>query len=229
MTGDLLLALPSRNRPESVARFLQAVHKTSVMKTHVHVAIDDDDPQFMKYQDVMEQHAGDDDRLESGPRDGLVGWTNKIVMDRIDEYGYFGSFGDDHIPRTPGWDKALIKSIERMGGTGISYPWDGMREDIPEAPVVSADIIRELGWMCLPDLEHWYLDNVLADLGRGAGCIRHLRAIAVDHAWKADATSKDSSEKLTADRDAYFSWRKTRMAEDIAIITALREKTLEPV
>jgi hypothetical protein len=199
------------------------------MKTHVHVAIDDDDPMFIRYEDVMEHHGGDGDRLESGPRDGLVGWTNKVAMDRIDDYGYFGSFGDDHIPRTPGWDKALIEGIERMGGTGITYPWDGTREDIPEAPVVSADIIRELGWFLHPDLHHWYGDNVLADLGRGAGCIRHLRAIAVDHVWEADQTSKDSGEKLAADREAYFLWRKERMKEDIAIIAALRSRVLQPV
>src|SRR5208282_750441 len=186
LTGNLLLIVPSRGRPERIARMLDVVHRTAKMKTHVHIAIDDDDPMFIRYEDVMEHHGGDGDRLESGPRDGLVGWTNKIAMDRIDDYGYFGSFGDDHVPRTPGWDKALIEGIERMGGTGITYPWDGTREDIPEAPVVSADIIRELGWFLHPDLHHWYGDNVLADLGRGAGCIRHLRAIAVDHAWEAD-------------------------------------------
>jgi len=207
---------------------LDVVHRTAKMKTHVHIAIDDDDPMFIRYEDVMEHHGGDGDRLESGPRDGLVGWTNKIAMDRIDDYGYFGSFGDDHIPRTPGWDKALIEGIERMGGTGITYPWDGTREDIPEAPVVSADIIRELGWFLHPDLHHWYGDNVLADLGRGAGCIRHLRAIAVDHAWEADQTSKDSGEKLAADREAYFLWRKERMKDDIEIIAALRSRVLQP-
>ena len=50
----------------------------------------------------------------------------------------------------PGWDKALIRAIVETGGTGFSYPWDGTREDIPEAVVVSSDIVAALGWMCLP-------------------------------------------------------------------------------
>ena len=66
-----------------------------------------------------------------------------------------------------------------------------------------------LGWMCEPALSHWYVDNVWADLGRGAGCLRHLRAIKVEHAWKGDQTSRESSEALTADRDAYYAWRRS--------------------
>ena len=93
---------------------------------------------------------------------------------------------------------------------------------------MSSDIVRALGWMALPDCQHWYIDNVWADLGRGAGCLRHLRAIAVDHQWKADQTSKDSGERLAADRDAYYAWRKTRMAGDVETVAALREAALQP-
>ena len=67
-------------------------------------------------------------------------------------------------------------------GPAIAYPWDGMREDIPEAPVVSSQIVRALGWLINPAVSHYYGDNTLADLGRGAGCLRFLRAVAVDHA-----------------------------------------------
>jgi hypothetical protein len=114
------------------------------------------------------------------------------------------------------------------------YPWDGVREDIPEAVVMSSDIVAALGWMCEPSLSHFYCDNVWADLGRGAGCLRHLRAIAVDHLSpvtgqvKADATNRDNGRSLDADRDAYWAWRRGRMAADIAVIVKLRERALQP-
>jgi hypothetical protein len=222
LTGDLLVITPSRNRPQSIARLLDAIHSTSKMKTHLHVGVDDDDPQLESYREVMK--AGrDGDMLFIGKRKGLCGWTNEIAVPAAENYKYLASFGDDHIPRTPGWDKALIRAIERMGGTGFSYPWDYTREDIPEAAVMSSDIVRELGWMSMPDLEHWYQDTVWADLGRGAGCIKHLRAISVEHDWKSDQTAKESSKALIADRDAYYSWRKTRMADDIKILRELIE------
>ena len=229
MTGDLLIIVPTRGRPQNIARMLDAVHETSRMKTHLHFGVDDDDPELERYEYVMKQAGKDEDTLTAGPREGLTGWTNKIAVARACEYSYLASFGDDMVPRTPGWDKALIKGIERMGGTGFTYPWDGIREDIPEACVMSSNIVMELGWMAHPDLQHWYIDNVWADLGRGAGCIRHLRAIAVDHVWKSDQTAKDSSTKLTEDRDAYYAWRKSgRMAEDIKIIAALRKAVPQP-
>jgi hypothetical protein len=226
--GDLLVIVPSRNRPQNIARLLDSIHETAKMKTHVHVGVDDDDPELERYKYVIEKAAKPGDRLSVGPRKGLTGWTNEIAVPAAEDYPYLASIGDDMIPRTPGWDKALIKGIQRLGGTGFTYPWDGIREDIPEACVVSSDIVREFGWFAHPDLSHWYIDNVWADLGRGADCIRHLRAVSVEHAWKADATSKDSGKKLAEDRDAYYLWRKADMADDIKTIIQLRERALQP-
>ena len=222
--GDLLIVVPSRGRPQNIARLLDAVRATAKMRTHVHVAVDDDDPELERYRYVMKQAAADGDRLTTGPRKGLAAWTNEIAVERAAEYPFLASLGDDHVPYTPGWDRALIRAIAEAGGTGFSYPWDGTREDIPEAVVMSSDIVTALGWMCLPELSHWFVDNVWADLGRGAGCLRHLRAIKVEHAWKGDQTSKDSSESISADRDAYYAWRRSeRMQQDIDTVISLRE------
>ena len=234
-SGDLLVIVPSRGRPQNIARMLDSVHATSRAKTHLHVAVDEDDETLPQYRAVMDKAGAEGDVLETGPRKGLCAWTNEVAVRRAGEYPVLASLGDDMVPRTPGWDRALIRGIERMGGTGLTYPWDGRREDIPEAVVMSSDIVQALGWMCLPDLDHWYCDVVWADLGRGAGCLRFLRAIAVDHfhprTGKAsvDDTYSEASPKLDADRDAYYAWRRDgRMTADIAKITALREKALVP-
>jgi hypothetical protein len=226
--GDLLVITPSRERPRNIARLLDSIHETSGLKTHLHVAIDDDDPELAQYEYVFGKAGADGDVLEIGKRRGLAEWTNEIAVRRADEYPFLASFGDDHCPMTPVWDRSLISGIIRMGGVGLSYPWDGTREDIPEAVCLSSNIVKALGWFCLPELQHFYVDNVWADLGWGAGCIRHLRAISVDHIHPAtgkassDKTYSDSNKKIPADREAYFSWRRTRMADDIAKIRALQ-------
>jgi len=207
---------------------LDAVHATAKMETHVYVAVDDDDPELDRYQYVMNKAGADGDVLTAGPRKGLAGWTNEIAVGQAGAYPYLASLGDDHVPYTPGWDRALVNAIVRMGGTGFAYPWDATREDIPEAVVLSSDIVKALGWMCEPTLSHWYVDNVWADLGWGIGGLRHLRAIKVEHAWKADQTSKDSGEKMEADRRAYFSWRTERMAQDIAVLAGLKQVPVNP-
>ena len=229
MSGDLLLIVPSRGRPQSIARLLDSVHETGRMRTHVHVGVDDDDPELPRYRYVLDKGGRDGDVLTTGPRKGLCGWTNEIAVARAAEYPFLASFGDDHVPWTPGWDRALIRAIVNMGGTGFSYPWDCTREDIPEAAVMSSDIVQALGWMSLPGLEHWFIDNCWADLGRGAGCLRHLRAIKVEHIRKGDQTAAESAEKFAADRDAYFAWRRSeRFIKDIETVISLRQRALQP-
>jgi hypothetical protein len=234
MTGDLLVITPSRGRPENVKRLLETVRATRQAITDVHVCVDDDDPELAAYRDVVAEHGSNGDRLDTGPRMGLVEWTNKIAVPVAAEYRYLASLGDDHVPRTKGWDAALIRAIEDMGGTGIAYPWDGTREDIPEAVVMSSDIVAALGWMCEPSLQHYWPDQVWADLGRGAGCLRHCRAVWVEHVHPAtgkvpgDKTYQESATKIAEDKAAYAQWRAEHMAADVATVRALRERALQP-
>ena len=234
MTGDLLIITPTRGRPDNLKRLLETVHATARAATHVIAGVDDDDPELLAYHAVMDAHGGEGDLLRVAPRMGLVAWTNAIAADYVDSYSYLASLGDDHVPRTKGWDAALIRAIEDMGGTGFAYPWDGVREDIPEAVVMSSGIVAALGWMCLPELSHWYPDNVWADLGRGAGCLRHCRAVWVEHAHPVtgkapgDKTYQESAVKIAEDKAAYQQWRAERMAADIAVVRELRERVPAP-
>lgn len=233
MDGDLLVIAPSRARPGNIGRLLEAVHATSKLMTHVHVAVDEDDPQLETYRSVIARAGADGDVLEAGPRKGLAAWTNEIAVRCAAGYPYLASLGDDMVPRTKGWDRALVRAIEDMGGTGFAYPWDGTREDIPECVVLSSDVVAALRWMCEPSLSHWWVDNVWADLGRGADCLRYCRAVAVDHVHPSaglaapDATYRESGTKIAADRDAYYRWRAERMAADITTVAGLRERRLQ--
>ena len=232
MAGDLLVITPSRGRPQNAARLVEAVHATRKAVTHVHIAVDDDDPALPEYRKAV-RCMEDGDEFEVGPRGGLAEWTNRVAVRRASEYRYLASFGDDMVPRTPGWDAALIRAIEGMGGTGMAYPWTATREDIGEAIVMSSDIVSALGWMALPECSHWYIDDAWTALGRAAGCLRYLRAVAVDHLnpvaqGRPDATSRDNGRSLAADKAAYEAWQRERMADDVAVIRELREGALQP-
>lgn len=231
---SLLVITPSRGRPRSVARLLDSVHATRKISTHLHVCVDEDDETLPDYRRVFDIAGREGDVLEVGTRNGLCGWTDLVAVRRAGEYDFLASFGDDMVPRTPGWDFLLTRGIADMGGTGIVYPWDGTREDIPEAPVMSSDIVTALGWMCLPGLRHWFVDDAWGELGRRAGCLRHLRAVWVEHLHPGlgvtpfDRTNADSGESLAEDRAVYREWRRTRMLADAETIIRLREQTLQP-
>lgn len=229
MPRDLLVIVPSRGRPGNVARFLRTVAATSAAATDVVFAFDDDDPHFP--QSVAAAAGGPiGASVVHGPRKGLGAWTNTVAAAHLNSYRAFASFGDDHVPQTHGWDKLLLGAIDGMGGTGISYPDDGIRDDVCEAVVISADIVAALGWMCEPSLQHWYVDNVWADLGKGADCLTYMPDVLVPHKHPAatgigqlDATYRDSGRHIPADKKAYETWRAERMSADVATVQALRE------
>jgi hypothetical protein len=232
--GDLLVIVPSRGRPENATRLIRAIHATGTADTTVRVAIDDDDPLRLNYMAMCGAAMAEGDRITPGPRDGLIGWTNKIALEEAGHYKALASFGDDHLPRTKGWDSALLGAIDDMGGTGVAYPWDGMREDIGEAPVVSSDIVQALGWLLLPSASHYYGDDAITTVARHAGCLRHCRAVWVEHVHPnmgtapGDKTYQDSSAKIAGDKAAYQQWRQERMAADVATVRALREQAFQP-
>jgi hypothetical protein len=217
---DLAVLVPSRGRPEKVARLIEACKKTCRADTELFFGFDFDDPQLQ--DSIM---ASDGARVMTGTRLGLAGWTNRLSQIYECNTPYLASVGDDMVPVTDGWDERLIAAC---GTTGMAYPNDGRRTDIPELIVMSSDIVRALGWMCLPTLEHWYVDNVWSDLGRGAGCLSFLADVVVEHRHpnvvggdRPDATYNDAAGQYAADLAAYQRWRLAGMRQDIATVKGL--------
>src|SRR5580693_6759067 len=212
--ADLAVIVPSRGRPEQLGRLIDAVHATARGQTHVLAGVDQDDPRLKDYIALRRTALGPDDYIHtSDQRLNLVRWTNHLELVVRGQYRFLASLGDDMVPKTPGWDVKLMAAIEgEFGGTGIAYPWTATRDDIPEAYVISADLPVALGWMMQPSLQHFWNDNVWADLGHGAGCIRQLRGVVVEHLnvgeGKAvvDQTALDNGQKIAADRAAYDAW-----------------------
>ena len=228
---DLLVITPSRGRPQNAARLIKAIQDTARLDTWVFFGIDEDDPERENYQRLM--LAGQKTFFRFRPRMNLTEWTNELALEKLDDFPYLASLGDDMVPRSKGWDKALVNAVRDMGGTGFAYPWDGIREDIPEAVVMSSDIVRALGWMALPVCQHFWIDDAWGELGANAGCIRHLRTVKIDHLHPAkdgapsDSTYGDARKKISADEKAYHHWRVTQMPADAQVILKLRESKLK--
>ena len=228
--ADLWLLVPSRGRPASVERLVRSCALTCTMDTRIHFAFDDDDPDREESIKAAGHH-----RYTVGPRNGLTGWTNELAMRHVKrgDARALGSFGDDHMPVTQGWDSLLLAAIDKNhGGVGMAYPNDLVRTDIPEAVVISAPIVAGLGWMALPGTHHWCIDDAWRDLGVGAGCLTFCETVTVEHRhwfkWapdptvKYDSTYADAGKCLADDRNAYRKWRLTGMRQDIAKVRAIR-------
>jgi hypothetical protein len=223
--ADLWALIPSRDRPENVETICRTFALTCRAHTRIHFAFDDDDPRLAESITAAAGH-----KYTTGPRDTLAGWTNKLAADHP-RAPYLASIGDDMVPVTDGWDERLIAVLEK-NGPGFAYPNDRRREDIPEAVVISAAIVRELGGMVpvgpdgRPVVSHWYCDNMWADLGNLTNSLHYLPKVIVRHdhpnvtGRPGDATYAHAATRFNADLAAYQRWRlaKSGMGRDVAAV-----------
>jgi len=224
---DLVVITPSRDRPEQFREMIRAVGETTDGRVEVLGLVDDDDPQLDWY-----------DRLGAalmvGKRRSLSAWTNEgarsVLAGRNGRTPrYLASLGDDHRPRGA-WDLKLIDAIEQLDGPGMAYGNDLYQGvNMPTAWVVSAEVVRALGWMMLPSCEHMYVDAAVLALGKAADRIVYRPDVVIEHlhpyAGKADMDASyrqsNAPERYAADRAAYEAWKRDGLAADVAQLTAL--------
>jgi hypothetical protein len=87
--------------------------------------------------------------------------------------------GDDHCPRTPGWDEKILEA---------STPWTVVYgndlfqgQNLPTAVFQGAGLIRTTGRFNPPGCEHLYLDNYWKTLGDRLGTLTYLDDVIIEH------------------------------------------------
>ena len=173
---DLIMFVPTRERPDNADRFMFACKDLNRANTLVMFGVDEDDPHLDAYRETGAQIEVVEPR---GP--GMVGALNQLAERYAGQATYMGFAGDDHCPRTVGWDQRLCDAIEAMGG-GVAYGNDLIQgPNLATAVVMDARIPQTLGYMAPPTLQHLYVDNVWLDWGRGLGKLAYLHDVVIEH------------------------------------------------
>lgn len=173
--------VPSRGRPAAAAELIQAFDATCTADTFLTFVVDDTDPTRHDYLDVVmsAQHVD----LVIAPSKTMVEALN-VAAAGVNEYAV-GFMGDDHRPRTVGWDRAYLDALLELR-VGMVYGDDLFQHaNIPTQIAMTTDIVKALGWMAPPALVHMYVDNWWLELGRRADCIRYLPDVVVEHVHPA--------------------------------------------
>jgi hypothetical protein len=227
--ADLVVIVPTRGRPHAAAELARAFKETCTADTQLLFAVDADDPELAGYRRVQPPHT------TLNPERSMVACLNRAARDVL-AYPPFaiGFMGDDHRPRTVGWDATYLDALRELG-TGIVYGNDLLqRHNLPTQCAMTADIVRALGWMAPPTLRHLYVDNFWLDLGRAADCIRYLPDVVVEHmhpvAGKAAVDEGyarvNAAEVYTADEAAYRQFVEGGLlAAAAATVQTLRQVT----
>jgi len=184
---------------------IEAARETAGGDIAIYVGLDEDDADF--YERLP------DVRYVVGPRKQLAPWTNYLALLALaDGADILASFGDDHRPRTQGWDTAVEDAMGTIR-SGLVYTADGLQDErLPTAPFWSADIIRKLGWFFPPALKHLYADNYWLKLATDIGRSKYLPDVLIEHlhpsAGKAqeDDVNRANDSHYEHDRQAYAAF-----------------------
>jgi hypothetical protein len=232
---DLLVIIPSRGRPKQFADVCALIAKTARADTDVYLCVDFDDPARDEYLSAAPPQKPPV-WIESGPRLSMAAWTNKVAMTMAAEYRALASIGDDHFPRTDGWDERLLAALDK-NGPGIAFgddanPRNAYGQLMVTAPVISSEIVTALGWMCHPGMRHYYIDNVWEDLGKDAGCLYYDPDVVIEHrhytitGQQPDPTYADAMAAWDSDQAAFYAWREGQRAADSATVKRIHDGTV---
>jgi hypothetical protein len=181
---EMVVVVPTRGRPHVVEPMVEAFRATCTARTELVFSVDLGDPDLTGYLSRISEVGG-----------ALVGWStpmggsmvaamNATAAERLENdptvYAV-GFMGDDHRPRTRGWDERYLDAL-REPGVGIVYGDDLLQGVLlPTQCAMCASIPRALGHMCPPTLTHLYVDDYWKQLGNEAGCLRYLPDVVVEH------------------------------------------------
>ena len=217
--SSMLLIVPSRKRPESCDQLLEEFKKTSKI-SEIIFGLDDDD----------ESHYSDEvlARAEKNPRLRMGGTLNLIAARNADKYDYLAFMGDDHRPRTAGWDRTLSEAIGP--DAGVAYGNDLLQGNLlPTAVVMSSSIVKKIGYMVPPVLVHMYMDNFWLELGKSLGNLRYREDIIIEHMHHLNGKSKpdatymetNNASMYAIDSESFHRYMTTQFSNDIRKILGL--------
>ncbi|MFM9634750.1 hypothetical protein ACKI10_45295 [Streptomyces galilaeus] len=237
---SLAVIVPSRGRPHTVAELVTAFHDTCSERTWLLFAVDEDDPDCQAYRDaVAEANAGGFRvQLTAQPSGTMVSALNHAARILLVAPGpavpdAIGFMGDDHRPRTHGWDRAYLDALTSL--PGIVYGNDGIQgANLPTQCAISSSVVRALGHMAPPTLTHLYVDNYWLTLGRTAGCISYLPNVIVQHLhpvagtadWDEGYRRVNAPEMYSRDQATYQEYMGRCLPAEAVKLTSLRAEEL---
>lgn len=223
--------LPSRCRPDNLQRFFEAYKATGGTTPGMVLIGPADLPVDLTDGVYPPLPIGWQYFIAKGDTQG-----EKIaeIWDQVVGCGWLGLIGDDCVPVTAGWDAQLVGELD---GTNIVSCNDGWQapQRLGNCWVMSGDVVRAVGYIFPPGLQHLYVDDVWEAIGAGAASWVCRMDVLVEHRHvlkreaQADDTHRlvygsDTSDPRAGlwpgDGDAFRRWKYDR-DRAIAAVKAL--------
>lgn len=218
--------LPSRSRPASMIRFIDAYLATKATDK-IYVRLDEDDPCIDAYKNISWPETF---IVTIGPRARMPRALNEAFETFPDEPCY-GILGDDVVPKTEAWDQELKVAA---GAWGISYGRDGQNDRSHAThPLMGGELARAWGCLALGQLTHLYNDTVWMELGKAGGVLVYVESVYMEHLHFSTGKSEfdeiyDRRDELgdyaSRDKEVFEAWRERGLPNTVKRIQAIVSK-----
>lgn len=217
-----LAVCPTRGRPERAEEMIRSFIDTRQGIIDIVFYIDLDDHLLGSYIDlfhIFKVYFKIVDRITT------TQMFNRAIID-FPNYNAYHMTNDDFIYQTKGWD-VMFADMLQSKGHGIVYGNDLVqRQQLCTAPMISAQIIRALGWLQLPTLTHLCGDVVWREIGKALGFLYYLPDVIIEHKHMhqnkllMDDTYKNTNSREMYERDweALKQWKTNQMDRDVSRI-----------
>lgn len=174
------------------------------MSTPARLRVDEDDPTLGQY---LSLDYPKDWNVLVGQRVPLGAYYNQ-EFELLPDLPWYGFLADDVVPETQEFDRLLI---DTAGKDGMAVPAGGETTGGSPHFVLGGELVRSVGWLCLPGLDRIYIDTVWIDIAKSRGVYRYLPNVVLQHHHfsngKALMDLTYRKRHKESDRRLYETWR----------------------
>lgn len=241
-TSEMAIIVPTFNRPDNVLRLTRAFAQTVSIGSNTKLCF-----VFQREDTAMDHYNSEGWRAmlrEIYPRVGFqiadagmggtgfvkpINWMARKLLRRARPPAYLGFMGDDHLPRTRGWDARFVAALS-VKGCGYVFGDDGFQgANLSSYIIMKRQIPEALGYFAHPSFKHLYADNAWKALGEATKTITYLDGVLIEHVHPhAGKTGTDttydignSAARWTEDGLAWDHWRAHGYMRDFGTVRDL--------
>lgn len=207
--------IPSKGRPELLKRCLNACVETG-MTTPGQVLLHYKEPLMAEYLKIELPKDWTWFILEHDPEDPVESLGRALRVwyknhkDFISTCEWVGWLNDDHIPKTHNWDKLMISQLKKFSIISPNDNWQAPKR-MCGPTLYSGELIRTVGYIYPPKLNHMYIDDLWEQIGSALGIWVTVMDVIVEHDhWskhkKPDQTTAYGESFLFKDKDIFTKW-----------------------
>jgi hypothetical protein len=196
------------------------------------IAVDEDDAQIPSYHKLLFD-APDFVSWLRCPTHTMVEALNYVAQRAVGKHDVIGFMGDDHRPRTPGWDHVMSERMS-VSGPAVLYGNDLIQgPNLPTHVFLPSAFIHQAGHMAPETLTHLYVDNYWRELGTRTSTLTYVPEIVIEHMhpiagkteWDEGYRRVNDGSLYAADSAAFNEFVAAgRMDRDVAILKHLVER-----